>query len=47
MFYYSFYQNHPEKEGYQSLEEGITKDINQMSISDQEILEILQYKYQN
>lgn len=46
MFYYSFYQKHPEKEGYHSIEEGV-----QHLLSDEhfcnEIREILTFKYQS
>ena len=44
MFYYSFYQQHPKKEGFQSLEEGIQRIITSEHFH-QEILEVLQVKY--
>ena len=44
MFYYSFYQQHPEKEGFQSLEEGIQRVLTNEYFR-QEILEVLQVNY--
>ncbi|MFZ3591800.1 DUF3427 domain-containing protein [Bacillus sp. DJP31] len=46
MMYYSFYQNHPEKEGFTSLEEGIQEIIASTEFK-QEILEILNFLYQS
>ncbi|MCM3439358.1 DUF3427 domain-containing protein [Metabacillus halosaccharovorans] len=46
MFYYSFYQRHPEKEGFQSIEEGIQKILKNKYFR-QEILEVLQINYQS
>lgn len=44
MFYYSFYSNHPEKEGLSSIEEGISKILKDKEIKN-EILSILKYNY--
>lgn len=44
MFYYSFYQHHPEKEGFQSLGEGI-QGILKVEEFRHEILEVLQFNY--
>ncbi|GAE34079.1 DUF3427 domain-containing protein [Halalkalibacter akibai] len=44
MFYYSFYQHHPSKEGFSSLEEGIQQIISVEEIR-LELLEILYSKY--
>ncbi|MFC0272999.1 DUF3427 domain-containing protein [Metabacillus herbersteinensis] len=44
MLYYSFYQNHPEKEGFASMEEGLNQIIFVEEFK-QEILEILNFQY--
>ncbi len=46
MMYYSFYQNHPEKEGFTSMDAGIQEIIASPEFK-QEILEILHYLYQS
>ena len=46
IFYYSFYQSHPEKEGFSSLEEGILQILSQSQYKD-ELKEILLYLYES
>ncbi len=46
IFYYSFYSNHPEKEGLSSIEEGINKILKNEEMKE-EILSILKYNYNN
>jgi superfamily II DNA or RNA helicase len=46
MFYYSFYQHHPEKEGFASIEEGLNKILSTEPFR-QEILAILQWNYES
>ncbi|MCM2534106.1 DUF3427 domain-containing protein [Neobacillus pocheonensis] len=46
IFYYSFYNAHPTSEGFSSLEEGITKVLEQPEFKE-EIKEILQFLYQS
>ena len=46
IFYYSFYQNHPEKEGYCSIEEGVQKILLNEYFRN-EMLEILQFNYRS
>ncbi len=44
MFYYTFYQDHPQKAGFTSIEEGVQKIV-ENKVFQEEILEILQYNY--
>jgi superfamily II DNA or RNA helicase len=44
MFYYSFYQHHPEKEGFISMEEGISRVVSNEEFK-KEIVEILDFLY--
>jgi superfamily II DNA or RNA helicase len=46
MFYYSFYQSHPKSEGFESLEDGVQKVLEQPEFKD-EINQILQFQYQS
>jgi superfamily II DNA or RNA helicase len=46
MFYYSFYQSHPTNEGFESLEEGVAKVLEQPESKD-EIKQILDFLYQS
>ncbi len=46
MFYYSFYLNHPQKEGFENIKEGIKNICKNDKIKD-EIIEILKYNYNN
>lgn len=46
MFYYSFYQYHPEKEGFPSIEEGLERFLSN-KLFRQEILAILQWNYES
>lgn len=46
MFYYSFYDNSPKKEGLNTIEEGIQQLLKRPEIKT-EITEILQYNYNN
>ncbi|MBY0121466.1 DUF3427 domain-containing protein [Bacillus sp. S/N-304-OC-R1] len=46
IFYYSFYQAHPEKEGFRTLEEGIKNILNQPEFKV-EIKQILQFLYES
>ena len=46
IFYYSFYQNHPEKEGYRSIEEAVQKILSNEYFQN-EMLEILQFNYRS
>lgn len=44
MFYYSFYQTHPEKEGVASIEDGVKRILSNAEFK-KEIEQILQYQY--
>lgn len=44
MFYYSFYQHYPEKQGFSSIEEGI-RSISDIEPFKEEILQILRHLY--
>lgn len=46
MLYYTFFQEHPNKVGFESIEEGIEAILNNIYYKD-EILEILDYLYQS
>nr|WP_295974819.1 DEAD/DEAH box helicase [uncultured Bacillus sp.] len=46
VFYYSFYQNHPEKEGFASIDEGLNRILS-INPFRQEILAILQWNYES
>ena len=46
MFYYSFYNSFPEQEGFQSMEDAIRAILSNSEMKE-EILEILEYKYNN
>jgi hypothetical protein len=46
MFYYSFYQHHPEKEGFTSIEEGLNRILANNRFR-QEALAILQWNYES
>ena len=46
ILYYSFYQNHPEKEGYRSIEEAVQKILSNEFFQN-EMLEILQFNFRS
>jgi hypothetical protein len=46
VFYYSFYNSHPAREGFQSLEEGVAKILAQPQFKE-EIKEILSFLYES